>query len=80
LIYLLTLQQYKSAKVIITGKLLKNCARLNLNMVEGMVNRTGPVVQRWGSLTLGQPKIRSKLPDSLSINLEIFLQRSCQDR
>jgi hypothetical protein len=40
----------------------------------------GPVVQSWVSLTLGSPKIQSKLPDSLSINLEIFLQRFCLDR
>jgi WD40 repeat protein len=40
----------------------------------------GPVIQSWVSLTLGLPKIQSKLPDSLSINLEIFLQGSCLDR
>ena len=34
----------------------------------------GPVVQSWVSLTLGSPKIQSKLPDSLSINLEYFFR------
>jgi hypothetical protein len=45
-----------------------------------LISTWGPVVQSWVSLTLGKLKIQSKLPDSLSINLEIFLQRSCLDR
>jgi hypothetical protein len=40
----------------------------------------GPVVQSWFSFTTGWPKIQSKLPNSLSVNLEIFLQRSGLDR
>jgi hypothetical protein len=40
----------------------------------------GPVVQSCVSSTLGLPKIQSKLSHSLSINLEIFLPRTCLDR